>query len=121
MGRTPRASGRTGERADERAIVEGEGAPAGGASVEASASTSERASGEVADPPTPSPSGVEGPRAGDRSGDGLPPVPEASAPSGGLLGAGAGIRAARLRDARRALDRGEIRSVLDLMLSALEG
>jgi len=121
MGRTPRASGRTGERADERERVEGEGEPAGGASVEASARTSVEASVEGAVPPAPSPSAAEGPRTGDRAADGLTPVPEASAPPGGLLGAGAGIRAARLRDARRALDRGEIRSVLDLMLSALEG
>ena len=50
--------------------------------------------------------------------------PEAAA--GGLgagapgLGAGAAIRAARLRDAGRALDRGDVRGAVGLVLSALE-
>lgn len=36
------------------------------------------------------------------------------------LGAGAAIRAARLRDAGRALDRGDVRGAVGLVLSALE-
>ena len=53
-------------------------------------------------------------------GAGAPGLGAGAAGSSAGLGAGAAIRAARLRDASRALDRGDVRGAVGLVLSALE-
>lgn len=93
-----------------------------------SASSSYRASAGA-----PVSSGAEAPSSGVQEADGatLAAVPAgavsgqpgavAGPPPPGGLGAGAAIRAARLRDAERALERGDMRGAVGLLLEAVRG